>query len=232
MATRRRSTGRRAKLNDEGTCIDPTPTSKKTGKPASRRMSITSYWRAAPGHGPFRTTTTGKRVKRKKDDVCAEGKYSESGKSFLYRRASPGAPAQFKTTCTPQNGKLVKRKITGDTFCSSRAYSAIPCTSTTTSKTGVVRETTPKKDGRCRKGSGRSKSRAAKLKTQGAANRRSAGRRATGRAASRKLCYTKTGLRKSPLKSGRCPQGSNRTRRNKDAGTGRKGGYRSRRNRR
>ncbi len=43
--------------------------------------------------------------------------------------------------------------------------------------------------------------------------------------ASRKLCYTKTGLKKKPLKSGRCPQGSNRTRRNKDASTGRKGGY-------
>lgn len=63
---------------------------------------------------------------------------------------------------------------------------------------------------------------ATKRKSAGAANRRT-----TGRAASRKLCYTKTGLKKSPLKSGRCPQGSNRSRANKDAGTGRKGGYRS-----
>ena len=43
--------------------------------------------------------------------------------------------------------------------------------------------------------------------------------------ASRKLCYTKTGLKKAPKTNGRCPQGSNRSRRNKDAATGRKGGY-------
>ena len=50
--------------------------------------------------------------------------------------------------------------------------------------------------------------------------------------ASRKLCYTKTGLKKSPLKSGRCPQGSNRSRRNKDAATGRKRGYAAKRGKR
>ena len=47
--------------------------------------------------------------------------------------------------------------------------------------------------------------------------------------ASRKLCYTKTGLKRSPKRNGRCPQGSNRTRRNKDAATGRKGGYAAKR---
>ena len=47
--------------------------------------------------------------------------------------------------------------------------------------------------------------------------------------ASRKLCYTKTGLKKSPKANGRCPQGSNRSRRNKDAGTGRTGGYAAKR---
>ena len=47
--------------------------------------------------------------------------------------------------------------------------------------------------------------------------------------ASRKLCYTKTGLKKAPKTNGRCPQGSNRSRRNKDAATGRKGGYAAKR---
>ena len=47
--------------------------------------------------------------------------------------------------------------------------------------------------------------------------------------ASRKLCYTTTGLKKAPKANGRCPSGSNRTKANKAAKTGRKGGYAAKR---
>ena len=42
-----------------------------------------------------------------------------------------------------------------------------------------------------------------------------------------KPCFTKTGLKKSALKTkpSKCPAGSNRQKANKDAATGRKGGY-------
>jgi hypothetical protein len=52
--------------------------------------------------------------------------------------------------------------------------------------------------------------------------KRKASKKATG---SRKACYTKTGLKKAPKANGRCPAGSNRSKANKAAKTGRKGGY-------
>jgi len=49
---------------------------------------------------------------------------------------------------------------------------------------------------------------------------------------SRKLCYTTTGLKKAPKANGLCPSGSNRTKANKAAKTGRKGGYAAKRGKR
>ena len=52
--------------------------------------------------------------------------------------------------------------------------------------------------------------------------KRKARKKATG---SGKPCYTKTGLKKAPLQSGKCPKGLTRSQSRKDAATARKGGY-------
>ena len=50
-------------------------------------------------------------------------------------------------------------------------------------------------------------------------------KKATTRASTAQPSFTKTGKQKPAKKDGRCPANSNRTRKNKDAATGRKGGY-------